>query len=161
MGWSEVSIMSARREFVKLAVQEGANVRELCRRYGISPTTAYKWMGRGEDESETYEDRSRRPQHSPNRTDEAIEQKVLAIRDAHPVWNARKIRRLLKPQLEQGQLLPAASTIGQILKRNVESTNRPVPRRTIGCGSSMKRRTSCRKSTSKGTSQRARESAIR
>jgi transposase InsO family protein len=34
------------------------------------------------------------------------------------VWNARKIRRLLKPQLEQGQLLPAASTIGQILKRN-------------------------------------------
>jgi len=118
MGWSEVSIMSMRREFVKLATKEGANVRELCRRYDISPTTAYKWIDRGSVERETYEDRSRRPLSSPNRTDEAIEQKVLAIRDAHPVWNARKIRRLLKPQLDDGQCLPAASTIGQILRRH-------------------------------------------
>ena len=118
MGWSEVSIMSIRREFVKLARQEDTNVRELCRRYEISPTTAYKWIGRGSVDGETYEDRSRRPVHCPNRTDEAIEQKVLAIRDAHPVWNARKIRRLLKPQLEEGQRLPAASTVGQILKRH-------------------------------------------
>jgi transposase InsO family protein len=118
MGWSEVSIMSMRREFVKLATQENANVRELCRRYGVSPTTAYKWIDRGSVDGETYADRSRRPLRSPNRTDEAIEQKVLAIRDAHPVWNARKIRRLLKPQLDDGQSLPAASTIGQILKRH-------------------------------------------
>lgn len=118
MGWSEVSIMSKRREFVKLASQAGANVRELCRRYAISPTTAYKWLDRGADESETYEDRSRRPLHSPNRTDEGVERTVLAIRDAHPVWNARKIRRLLERRLEEGQRLPAASTIGQILKRN-------------------------------------------
>ena len=118
MGWSEVSIMSARREFVKLATQEGANVRELCRRHGISPTTAYKWMARGQEQSETYEDRSRRPLHSPNQTDEVIERKVLTLRDAHPFWNARKIRRLLAGRLEPGQMLPAASTIGQILKRN-------------------------------------------
>lgn len=118
MGWSEVSIMSMRREFVKLAMQEDTNVRELCRRYDISPTTAYKWIGRGAEEGETYEDRSRRPLRCPNRTEEAVEQKVLAIRDAHPVWNARKIRRLLKPQLEDGKRLPAASTVGQILKRN-------------------------------------------
>jgi transposase InsO family protein len=118
MGWSEVSIMSARREFVKLATQEGTNVRELCRRYGISPTTAYKWIGRGQEQSETYEDRCRRPLRSPNQTDEAIERKVLALRDAHPFWNARKIRRLLAGRLEPGQLLPAASTVGQILKRN-------------------------------------------
>lgn len=118
MGWSEVSIMSNRREFVKLARQEGSNVRELCRRYEVSPTTAYKWIGRGGADGETYEDRSRRPLRCPNRTEEAIERKVLAIRDAHPVWNARKIRRLLEPQLDQGQRLPAASTVGQILKRH-------------------------------------------
>ena len=118
MGWSEVSIMSTRREFVKLATQEDANVRELSRRYGISPTTAYKWMERGAVEGEAYEDRSRRPLRSPNRTDERIEQKVLAIRDAHPVWNARKIRRLLKAKLDEGERLPAASTVGQILRRH-------------------------------------------
>lgn len=118
MGWNEVSIMSMRREFVKLAAQENANVRQLCRGYDVSPTTAYKWIKRGSVEGETYEDRSRRPLSSPNRTDEAIEKKVLAIRDAHPVWNARKIRRLLEPQLEAGERLPAASTIGEILKRH-------------------------------------------
>lgn len=31
MPWKEVSIMCAREEFVVLASQEGANVRELCR----------------------------------------------------------------------------------------------------------------------------------
>ncbi len=118
MGWSEVSIMSGRREFVKLARQEGANVRELCRRYGISPTTGYKWIDRGADETETYRDRSRRPLHSPKRTGEAIEQLILEIRDQHPVWNARKIRHLLRRQLRADQHLPAASTVGQVLKRN-------------------------------------------
>ena len=118
MGWSEVSVMSMRREFVKLATQEGANVRELCRRYKISPTTGYKWIKRGADETETYQDRSRRPLHSPNRTGPTIERLVLEIRDEHPVWNARKIRRLLKRQLRADQELPAASTLGQILKRN-------------------------------------------
>jgi transposase InsO family protein len=118
MGWSEVSVMSNRREFVKLAIQDGANVRELCRRYGISPTTGYKWIGRGAEQTETYQDRSRRPLHAPNRTGEAIEQLILAIRDEHPVWNARKIRRLLQRALRADQHLPAASTVGQILKRN-------------------------------------------
>jgi transposase InsO family protein len=118
MGWSEVSIMSVRREFVKLATQEGANVRELCRRYGISATTAYKWIDRGADQTETYQDRSRRPLHSPNRTVEAIEQRILEIRDEHPVWNARKIRHVLRRRLGADQHLPAASTVGQILKRN-------------------------------------------
>lgn len=43
MPWREVSIMEQRREFVGLAMQEGANRRELCRRFGIHPDTAYKW----------------------------------------------------------------------------------------------------------------------
>lgn len=116
MGWSEVSIMSARREFVSLARQEGANVRELCRRYGISPTTGYKWIGRGGDAGETYEDRSRRPQRSPCETNEAMVGKILEVRDEHPVWNARKIRRVLQRRNEKD--VPAASTIGTILKRN-------------------------------------------
>ena len=115
MGWNEVSMVSLRREFVSLASGPGANVRELCRRYGVSPSTAYKWIERGAEESETYEDRSRRPLHSPNKTDAAMEGKILEVRDGHPVWNARKIRRVLQ---NRGEGPPAASTIGQVLKRN-------------------------------------------
>ncbi len=95
MGWTEVSTVSARREFVSLARQPGANVRALCGRYGVSPTTAYKWIHRGGDAAETFEDRSRRPHGSPNRTEPEIEALVLSLRDDHPVWNAhrRSLRR--------------------------------------------------------------------
>jgi len=115
MVWNEVSIMSARREFVRLATQADGNVRELCRRFAISPTTAYKWIARSADPAETYIDRSRRPLTSPHETGAAMTQKILRVRDAHPVWNARKIRRVLE---REGERVPAASTVGQILKRN-------------------------------------------
>ena len=36
MPWNEVSIIEQRREFVALASCEGANISELCRRFGIS-----------------------------------------------------------------------------------------------------------------------------
>ena len=46
MPWQERTPMSIRIEFVLLAQQPGANVRELCRRFEISPKTAYKWLQR-------------------------------------------------------------------------------------------------------------------
>ncbi|WP_156098557.1 helix-turn-helix domain-containing protein, partial [Thermopetrobacter sp. TC1] len=62
MGWQEVSIMDQRREFVMFARREGANISALCRRYGISRTTGYKWLHRAaENEAEDFRDRSRRP----------------------------------------------------------------------------------------------------
>jgi transposase InsO family protein len=115
MAFKEGSKMSNRREFVTLARIEGANIRELCRRFGVSPTVGYKWIERSKKEGETLEDRSRKPHHSPKRTEERIEQLVLEVRDAHPVWNARKIRRVLQ---RTQTVVPAASTIGQILRRH-------------------------------------------
>ena len=46
MPWMEMSPMSLRREFVVLASRAHANVRQLCRRFGISPTTGYRWLRR-------------------------------------------------------------------------------------------------------------------
>jgi transposase-like protein len=56
--------MDQRREFVRLAMQEGVNRRELCRRFGIHPDTGYKWLGRWQADQEIA-DRSRRPHSSP------------------------------------------------------------------------------------------------
>jgi transposase-like protein len=72
MPWREVSKMEQRREFVRLAMQEGANRRELCRRFGVHPDTGYKWLARWAGD-ETLADRSRRPHGSPNRTSADIE----------------------------------------------------------------------------------------
>src|SRR5215813_11781032 len=114
MPWSEVSIVDQRREFVRLAMQEGANRRELCRRFGIHPDTGYKWLGRWESDGELA-DRSRRPHSIPIRTDGAVEALVLAVRDAHPAWGARKVARCLE---REGVESPAVSTVHEILRRN-------------------------------------------
>jgi len=115
--WPEVSIMSMRREFVMLAGQEGVNRRELCRRYGVSPSTAYKWLGRGDaNPEESFSDRSRRPLRSPARSAASMEAAVLALREEHPAWGGRKLRRRLVDLGHAG--VPSASTITEILRRH-------------------------------------------
>src|SRR5437660_12043595 len=91
MPWREVLVMDQRREFVRLALQEGVNRRELCRRFGISPDVGYKWLARTAAGDEELADRSRRPHRSPRHSDGATEARVLAVRDQHPAWGARKI----------------------------------------------------------------------
>ena len=115
MPWREVSVMDQRLEFVLLANQEGANRRELCRRFGISAETGYKWLRRyaaGEAELAV---RSRRPLRAPGRCAPELEARVLAVRDAHPAWGARKIARCLE---RDGHAAPAASTVHAILARH-------------------------------------------
>lgn len=117
MAWKEVSIVVLRRDFVMLAEHPGANIRALCRRFAISPTTGYKWLRRyRQDREETFGDRSRRPHRSPRRSRRQTEQQMLSVRDAHPAWGARKIRARLQ-NLGQARL-PAASTIHAILRRH-------------------------------------------
>jgi transposase InsO family protein len=117
MPWQEVSTMSLRQEFVAQAMQQGANVRELCRRFGVSPKTGYKWLGRFAARGASgLCDESRRPRHSPTRTANAVEQAIVELRDRHPGWGARKLcRRLHDVGWRQ---VPAPSTVQAILVRH-------------------------------------------
>jgi transposase InsO family protein len=115
MPWREVSIMGERLEFVRLASKEGVNRRELCRRFGISPEVGYKWLARFAAGDVDLADRSRRPHTAPLKVSEEIEADVLAVRDAHPAWGARKIARVME---RQGSKPPAVSTVHAILVRN-------------------------------------------
>jgi len=117
MPWTEAAIVSRRKEFVDLTMQEGANITELCKRYVISPKTAYKWIGRfSPDDPDWAKDRSRRPHHQPRRVSEETEAAVLALHAAYRAWGGRKLRRLLDNQGFPDP--PAPSTITAILKRN-------------------------------------------
>jgi transposase-like protein len=130
MPWQEVSTMQVRQEFVALAQHEGANIRSLCRRFGFSPPTAYKWLARARSGADLA-DRSHRPQRSPRQTDPSSAAAVLALRDTHPAWGARKLRAR---RLQQGRTdVPAASTIPAILRRHARipadrADHRPVQR---------------------------------
>ena len=115
MPWKEMNAMSIRKEFVILALQTGSNIRGLCRQYGISSRTAYKWIARYQAEGEAgIEERSRRPQHSPRKTDAAMEQMVLDKR-AETSWGGRKIARVLSN--EGYSDVPHPNTITDILRR--------------------------------------------
>ena len=129
MPWQEVSTVLLRQEFVMLASVEGANVRALCRRYTISPKTGYKWLARYRRQGRAgVTDRSRRPHRSPTRTLPALEQAVLAVRAAHPVWGGRKIRAVL---VARGHpTLPSPSTMTAILQRHGQIAPEAAPQHT-------------------------------
>lgn len=117
MPFRECSRLTEREEFCRLAQVRGVNRRELCRRFGISPSVGYKWLGRYLAEGrEGLADRSRRPRESPCRTPAEVEAQVLAVRARHPCWGGRKIRRVLLD--DGGTQAPSASTITDILRRH-------------------------------------------
>lgn len=120
--WKVVSVVDQRLEFVCLARCEGANRRELCRRFGISAQTGYKWLRRHEAGELVLADRSRRPHTSPLCSSAQVEAAVVAVRDTHPAWGARKIAAVLA---RDGIVPPSASTVHAILSRH--GCIRPVP----------------------------------
>lgn len=114
MTWQEKNKVELRKEFIKLAMQEGTNISQLCKHFGISRKTGYKWLNRFESEDDnTLQDQSRRPLTSPEKTTLQIADKIIDIRQQHPCWGARKIKAVL---LRRGvKNIPASSTIHSIL----------------------------------------------
>ena len=117
MPWKECKMVDLREEFVRYALLSDSNISELCRRFSISRKTGYKWLSRYQSEgNEGLCDRSKRPHHSPTRSNENIESLVIATRKQFPYWGGRKLRAYLE---QQGHIdLPTASTISKILSRN-------------------------------------------
>ena len=108
--------MSLKEEFINLATQPAANIRQLCRRFSISPKTAYKWIKRFREEgAKGLQNRSRCPRVQPRKTPEYLEQQIQEVRLEHPVWGARKIQAVLK---QRNLATPAISTITEVLRRH-------------------------------------------
>lgn len=116
MGWSTTTVMTERKEFIEMALNEGVNRSELCRRFGISRKTGYKFIKRYIQEGVSgLDDRSRRPEKSPNATGAQVQELILRLRDMHPAWGGRKLKRRLE-DMGHG-CIPSVSTITSILKR--------------------------------------------
>jgi transposase InsO family protein len=114
MPWEEKTVMSQREDLVE-AILSGEKITEVCRQFGVSRPTAYKWVYRHVN-NEGLSDQSKRPLKSPKKIDETIEQLIVNGRKEHPCWGPRKLLKYLENKGYEG--LPAASTASSVLKRN-------------------------------------------
>ncbi|HUS65789.1 MAG TPA: IS481 family transposase [Kofleriaceae bacterium] len=117
MPWRESSPMDERVRFVVEARLGRLNFAELCRLFGISRKTGYKWMERYEAEGPLgLRARSSAPHTSPQRIEDQVAAELVSLRKAHPTWGPRKLLAILE-RAHPSRDWPAASTVGDLLKR--------------------------------------------
>lgn len=117
MSWKEVDKVEQRARFV-LRYLNGERMTDLCKEYDISRKTGYKFYDRYQRYGfEGLADRSSRPGRIARKTNEFMEEYVLAIKNKYPTWGPKKIKAKLE-QTYAGVLIPAASTIGCILDKH-------------------------------------------
>ena len=113
MPWESRTVKEQREEFVEAA--GNGNISKLCREFGISRPTAYKWMRRAQA-GLNLNDASRAPHRKPGKTDETTERCILSLREDNPAWGGKTIRKVLENQGCEN--LPCIKTVCNILKRN-------------------------------------------
>jgi transposase InsO family protein len=109
--------MEEKLRFVFEYERDEATMSELCERFGVSRETGYVWLRRYRQLGlQGLVELNRAPQRHPNQTGAAVEAAVVELRQAHPSWGPRKLKRVLQRD-QPGRRWPATSTIGEILYR--------------------------------------------
>ena len=123
MPWLETSAVKQRKQFVEAVTRREYTVSELCRRFGISRKTGYKWLGRFRDEDGdegvdvALQDHPRRPKRTPRKIAPELEAAIVDARKRRPHWGPKKLRAVLA-QAHPHVALPSESTFAAVFKRN-------------------------------------------
>lgn len=117
MPWKEVNVLDQRIEFVLRALLRQESFLYLCREYGITTKTGYKWKERFLARGEAgLLDESRRPKKSP-RTAEEIVCEIIRIKKLKSRWGPKKIRNVYESN-HAGEKIPSLSTVNRILEKS-------------------------------------------
>jgi len=107
--------MSAREALI-FDVNEGKSVSEAAADHGVARSCAYKWVDRFEKDGWAgLEERSRRPELSPNRTTQERIDELVDLKKRHPQFGPAKLVTMLETR--HGGHVMAVSTAGEILSR--------------------------------------------
>lgn len=118
MPWKETTMMEQKLEFINEWRSGNFSLSELCRQFGISRPTAYKYLERYEKEGlEGLKEKERTPHSHPRQTGEEIENRIVAHRREHPRWGGEKIWKLLHKDFNEEEI-PCVSTVNRIIKRH-------------------------------------------
>lgn len=130
MGLGGTCAVEERMRFV-IAVEKGQeSFAAVCRRFGVSRKSGYKWLSRYESQGlDGLSDRSRAPHHHPHSIDKDVFARCLELRRAHPSWGPVKVRAWLERRYPSRDW-PAASTIGALFDREGLTVQRRLRRRS-------------------------------
>ena len=130
MGWMETCVVDERMRFVLAIDRQEEAFAAMCRRFGVSRKTGYKWLARYHDAGvEGLIDRSRVPLDHPQAMPEEIAERCLEVRRAHPTWGPLKVRAWLARRTPR-TIWPAASSIGALFDREGLTVKRRLRRRS-------------------------------
>ncbi len=122
--------MEEKLRFVFEYERDEYSMTELCGQFGIARETGYVWLRRYRRYgTQGLAELNRAPRLHPNQTPAGIEAAVLGLRQAHMTWGPRKLKRILERD-QPGRAWPAASTIGEVVKRAGLVVARKKRRRT-------------------------------
>lgn len=117
MSWRTSDAMCERIKFIGLLESGQRTIVGLCREFGISRKTGYKWADRFRQEGpKGLLERSRARHSQSHQTPPEIQELLVTARKKHPSWGPRKLKAWLEDRHE-GISLPSSSTIGDLLKR--------------------------------------------
>lgn len=115
MPWPERSLVSIRQNFVLRALSGETPIAELCREFGVSRKTGYKWLKRFKEKGVSgLVNRPRRPLRNRLAVTADVVARIVAHKHKHPRWGAKKIWVLLAREL-RSEDLPSVSTINRVL----------------------------------------------
>lgn len=118
MPWKEQQTVDERLAFVMAHMQGRSSMAELCRQFGVSRKTGYKWVQRFLDGgAPNLVDQATVPRHVPHAVGEGVERAIVALRMRYGTWGPKKLAAYLARE-EPKVAWPSRSTIADILNRN-------------------------------------------
>lgn len=124
MPWKEVLLMEERVRFVSLAESGKQSMASLCREYGISRKTGYKWLGRKRELGLAgLKEMSRKPRSNSRSVSADALKLVLKLKRRHPNWGAKKLHELLCTDCGVADP-PCVNSVDNALRRHGLTTRR-------------------------------------
>jgi putative transposase len=118
MSWHETNVYREKYLFIADWLKQEFSMTELCKRYGVSRKTGYKFLNKYiEDGEGAFKEKSSARHTHPNKTPEEIQAKILDLKYRYLHWGPAKLRdwfHINEPKFT----CPAASTVGEILKKH-------------------------------------------
>lgn len=118
MPWKETDKMLEKEKFIKEMLKNDKPFKHLCAEFGISEKTGHKWKNRFYSEGRIgLNEQSRATKSHANALEEDVIIGIIALKNAHPFWGAKKIRELFA-KAHPESITPSLSSVNRILDKS-------------------------------------------